>query len=369
MVPLHGDLDHIAFDSDLTAKIMRKRQDEAQRRVKLLDPRKRMFGVDPAVLDEQLAEKRAIAQAEVEIEDVYAQQQLLQEQVLQQVEDIKQATARARQVAAVDYSLSHLRKEQRREFALSDPTAIRREKLPGDGGVPLGPSAMQTFEGQNRVSLEWKKEVQKQQAEWLREQMREKQERQQAEKDLDRWQEEKAAHANQIRAVCEEAELQDQREEKRREAETNRQLAEAHRARRQEQLHKDVDLKARHNDTVISTDRHREMCDWQIGSHGRLLRTEYKRLSLEEEQEVYNANAKLVLQQRGKKQAAEVEQAEEAAHVAGMAAVLGAVEFEKLRQQKERRQRINEFNDNLAQAKKANDAKGRKAYLAFDYEP
>ena len=51
---------------------------------------------------------------------------LREDQILQAVESMKAARARERQMDVVDFSLANLRKEQRREYELSDPDAKKK---------------------------------------------------------------------------------------------------------------------------------------------------------------------------------------------------------------------------------------------------
>jgi len=366
MVPIDGDLDHLSHDHKLTAKILRKRQEELARRSRLLNPRLRAGGVPHEVLATQIASKSGTAEVEKAEDHFYAQSAVLQDQILQTVEGMKAARARERQMDVVDFSLTHLRKEQRREYDLSDPYAIKKDTLPDPDDPSLGPSSMLKFSSIGAETPEEKHQRQQAQAAWLREQMQEKKDRENDEKEFDRRYDERAILASHVRAVCEDTEREEQRQEKIAEASENLQLAQMVRQRNQAKKANDTALKDRHVDTVKNSDWIAEAHDWKIGATGKLIRTEYRRLSLEEEQDVYNSNARALLDKREKKKAVAQDEADEAAKVNFSVAVLGSLEEERFKQQQERRMRIVEANKQLAVAKKEADKGLRAEYMRYD---
>lgn len=365
-VPLHADLGHLGHDTDLVNKITRKRQDELARRTKLLDPRTRQFGVDHAVLDSQVAEKRMAADAEASEEAYHAKHLHFQEDILQTVENMKQQAAREKQKAVVDFSLTHLSKEKRREYALSDPNALRNEVPPGVD-EPLGPSAMQNFQGECPQFKEMKKNQQQQQREWLQQQMREKEHRKQAERDADRQYDNEVLTANTIRGMCEQTEIEERRQDKHDEVEENKQRAAMNFKLRQERAQRDANERYQYAEAVRTSDRMNEAHDYQVGLDGRLIRTEYKRMTVEEEQDVHNANARLVLDKHARKRQEAVEEAQHAHNINCGVAVLGALEAEQQRRQKEKQKQMVQHNQNLAAAKRDADIHAKRTYKSFDY--
>lgn len=366
----HVDLEHLSHDRDLTEKIMRKRQEEMQRRTKLLDPRKRQFGVDHAVLDAQLADKRLVAEVEAAEESQHAENHLMQDHVLQTLEDLKHAATREREKAARDFSLTNLRKEQRREFALSDPDALKKE-IPIDiDDSSIGPSSFLKFGGDAPVDQKaHKKALQQQQREMLLEQIREKEDRARAEREADRRFDEHTLMSAQVRAHCEHAEQNERRQDKIEEAEYNRKLAEFHSQRRQARSQRDSEEKARHIDGVIHDDRFTEAQDWKLGQNGKLLSQEYKRLTLDQEHHHYNTMAQQVLEKQARRQVELAEEAEYSQAVNTQVSVLSALEAERMRQQKLRRQKVVDHNQQLAAQKHELDADERRKYRSFEYEP
>mmetsp|Transcript_40166 Transcript_40166/g.93337 ORF Transcript_40166/g.93337 Transcript_40166/m.93337 type:complete len:399 (+) Transcript_40166:59-1255(+) len=356
----HADLTPCAHDRDLTERIMRKRQEEMQRRTKLLDPRKRQFGVDHAVLDAQLREKRAAQEAEVEEESRHAEAQLLQDHVLHHLEGLKQAAMRSRHKAATEFSLAHLHKETRREYALSDPNGLKKDRPIDVDDKSLGPSCFQTFEGQADADPSIRKRAQQQQVrDYLQQQIREKHEREQAEREQSRRFDEEAIAACQVRSYCEHAEREERRLDKIDEAAHNRQLAEVHSKRRQARAEKEAEDKARHVEHV------KESLREAPGKE----RTDCKRLTIDEEQEHYNAMAMQVLEKQIRRQAELAEEAEHAQATATGAAVLSALEAERERQQKARVQRMVEHNKVLEDRKHKADDDERRKYRSWEHEP
>lgn len=362
-----ADLEALSHDEKLCAKIMRKRQEEMARRTRILNPRLRTGGIEHHILDAQVALKQASTSRDVEEDAHYNQVGILQDQILQSVEAMKMAAARERQKAVVQYSLQHLHKGQRREYELSDPNIVRNQRVPDEDDPELGPSSMQKWSSSGKDTKEYKRAVQMQQAAWLQQQIDEKKQKEQAEKEYDRYYDTQVNMAAHIRGLCEQAAEQEQREEKCAEAADNLKIAEEHRARREALKKKEFDSRVRHAASVKGSDLLSEAPDWKLGTNGRLQKGEYKRLTLEEEQGVYNTNARILLDKHAKKQA---DAAEEAHHTAVMelgVAVLGAVEVERAKQTKERMLKNAEENQAIINARVKNKHAERMAYLAFDY--
>ncbi|CAE7327346.1 unnamed protein product [Symbiodinium pilosum] len=336
------------------------------RRMRLLDPRQRVGGVPHEVLASQLEGKRRVAEAEQAEDAFYAQSAVLQDQILQTVEGMKALRARDRQMAVVDYSLANLRKEQRREYALSDPDALKRETLPDPEDPSFGPSSMLKFPSHGKASAEAKRQSQEDQAAWLEYQVQEKLDRQAQEKAFDKLHDDRAMLASQVRAVCEDNEMQEQRDAKCEEAAENLRLAQAAKELQQAKKAEDDALKQKHIDTVLNSEWIGEMHDAKIGLTGKPMKAEYKRLTLEEEQEIYNSNARQLLDKQAKKNREILEKAEDASKIHCNVAVLGALEEERVRQQQERRMRMVEENKRLAFAKKEADRGERIEYFKYD---
>lgn len=367
-VPIDADLGHLGHDQQLAGKILKKRRDEMARRMRLLDPRQRVGGVPHEVIHTQMAVKQSALDAEKAEDAFYAQSAVLQDQILQAVESMKATRARERQMEVVDYSLANLRKEQRREYELSDPNALKKYVLPDpdDPANPLGPSSMLKFSSQSQQSAEKKKQGQEELSTWLAAQVQEKKDRLAYEQEFDRIPDERAMLSAHVRAVCEDTEMQEQQDAKCEEAAENARLAKLVLEQRKAKKEADDAWKQRHIETVMNSERMNESVDSKVGFTGRLLKAEYKRLSLEQEQDVYNSNARQLIDKLSTKQAHKEEEAAEASRINCSVAVLGALEEERVRQQQERRMRIIEENKRLAAAKREADKEERKEYFKYD---
>mmetsp|Transcript_97064 Transcript_97064/g.202810 ORF Transcript_97064/g.202810 Transcript_97064/m.202810 type:complete len:376 (-) Transcript_97064:87-1214(-) len=365
--PTSDDLAHLSHDPALATKIMRKRQEEMARRIKLQDPRRRQFGVDHAVLDAQIAEKRAMAKDEAAEDDHYAALGIAQDQILSAIETLRDQNQRQRQKEHLDFSLANLSKEQRREYSLSCPKAYTSAytTAPDD---QLGASSMTKFQGAE-VNWEEKRRQKQATADWLHEQMAEKQEREEAEKEWHRWHDEKAFEASQVCASCELATLQEMKEDKEQEARDNLEMAAAKRKQLDEKKRQEALEAKMHADNVRNSDLLVEPHDYKVGSTGKLLKGEYKRVTIEEEADVYNTNAHLFIQKRDQERQ-EAEMARQDHHrTLQVVSVLGAVEDEKARQTKARQMQIMAENRKAAEQRRAGAAEEHRKYLSFDYEP
>lgn len=365
---VHADLEHLAHDPALVNKIMRKRQAELERRAKLFDPRKMKMGVEHSVLEAQLEEKRAIAEAQAAEDYYHDKHRLISDQVAQVCEGIKQEATRERQKASVAYSLTNLTKDRRREYELSNPNLWRTERAPRDADNEhlLGPSSAQVFEGENIHAKERKKQVNAAQREWLLDQMQEKQAYRDQEAEDGRLFDEAMKTANEVRAICEQAAKDEARQDKIDEAMENKAMAEAHRDRRQARTMAEAMQTQQHISQISQSDLLTEAHDYKLGFDGRLLKTEYKRLTLDEEQDVHNVNAQLVLEHQAKQRAQAQEEAMHALLTHQATAVLGGVETCKEKLRLERAKKMVAENQALAQQKKANDAKARTQYRSFE---
>jgi hypothetical protein len=366
---LHADLKPFDNDPALCNKIMKKRQEELTRRNRLFDTRRFRKGVSHDVLAEQIAEKRAIQEA-LKAEDAYHDHfRVVSDQVAQVCETIRHEATRERQKAVTAYSLDNLRKEQRREYALSDPNMLKSERptRDGDNDPRLGPSSVQTFEGEDFLAQKKKKENQLNMREWLAHQCAEKMAAQDRERESDRLYDEAMRVANEVRGVCEVSNAEEMVNEKKAEAEENKRLAEVHRNRKQMALDKERKARLDHVENERNSERLRELHDYKLGVDGRLMKGEYKRLSLDEEANVYDTNAQLVLEKMANQRAQKAASMAESKLGGQADMVLNAIEMEKDRATAARRQEAEDANKALAAKKKAYDKLETKAYRSFTH--
>lgn len=360
----HVSPDQYSDDKVLMAKIMRKRQDEMNRRSRLLDPRSRMSGVDPKGVQSQAVEKQIMASAAAEEAAEAAQAQLLHGEVLNQIEAMKKDAARQKQMDTVQYSLNNLNKESRREYDLSDPNYLRNATWPGADGEPIGPAAMQDFEGDVDIKAV-QKEQRQMQREWLLQQMQEKEERREFERQCEGQYAQEVLKSTKLREAIESVEAQEAKHERMEQARENLQMASEIKERNAKKKVRDVELNARHVDMTMNSERINEVYDYKFDAMGRLARDEYKRLTQEQVQAVYDANAQQILEKTVARQmeaAADAENAEQALHSAAL-----MEELERLQrgQAKERLVKMTEHNKGGASTKRQNDLEAKANYKSF----
>jgi len=366
---VHADLRYLSHDPKLVNKIMKKRQEEMARRTKLLDTRRFRTGVPHDVLDAQIADKQAAA-ATIKAEDEYHDKyRVVSDQVAQVCESIRGDATRERQKACTAYSLENHRKETRREYDLSDPNLIKRERpaRDGDNDPRLGPSSIQSFEGEDFLAAARKKEATASTREWLKYQMDQKRALAEREQEADRLYDTAMMTANEVRGLCEKADIEEAVAEKIKESEANKRIAEIHHQRKVAAKEREAAAVAAHVDNEMNSERMLESYDYKLGMDGRLMKGEYKRLSLDEEQNVYDTNARLVLERNARvKRDGSGGAAEQAQYIAADT-VLHALEKEKDRVKRNNRVAVDAFNAGLNTTKKDYDALERKAYKSYEH--
>lgn len=252
---------------------------------------------------------------------------------------------------------------------LSDPNLIKTE-LParvGDNDPRLGPSSIQYFEGEDFLAQQRKKEATSSTREFLMYQMAQKKEYQDREKEAERLYDEAQSTANEVRGICEKATIEDQIAEKKAEAEENKQLAAMHHARKQAAKEKEAKAVKDHANYEMNSERMLELADYKLGCDGRLMKAEYKRLSMEEEQGVYDGNARLVLEKQARRRAEKSGDTIEAEQNYVADFVRDRCDEVKARAERQRRIDVEEYNKGLAQKKRTYDVLEKKAYRSYDH--
>jgi len=358
--PSADDLEHLAHDRHLCDKIMKKRQQELERRAKLHDPRRRKCGVEHAALDVQVAAKAAIAERGVVEEALYAETGSLHQQVQNCVEEAKKVATRERQKAVVEYSRKYLGKEQRREWDLSKPDALRNDDPFGAG------SSVLTFQGEDPGYAERCQENKRIMRERLQEQIAIKTEQAEMTRQAEEKDDQAMLTANEVRAICEQAAEDERREEKVEEASYNAQLAEAMRRKRLANAEGEAEVTQKHIEKEATTPRMTEIHDYKINASGRIEKDTYKRPTSLDVRKCLDENARLVLQSKVKKLMEKEEEDNHARHTAQATSILGVIETEKKRKGTEKLMQMVEENKALAEAKLASDLDSRQKYRSFE---
>merc|ERR1719265_175477 len=133
-----------------------------------------------------------------------------------------------------------------------------------------------------------------------------------------------------------------------------------HAARKQAAREREAQAVRDHAEHEMNSDRLMELADYKLGCDGRLMKGEYKRLSVEEEQGVYNANARLLLEKQARKRAEKNADSIECTQNYAADMVLHTLEDAKADAERARRVECEKFNKTLAQQKKDFDVLERK---------
>jgi len=355
MSAMHQDLVHID-DQCLVDKIMSKRQSEAERRQRFFDVKARSIGLDKRALDWQLEEKRLAQEAAKSEEAGHAQSALLCDQIAMVCENEKQQQVRIKQKDCVEYSLRNLHKETRREFGLSDPDHLKKDRPArvGDDDPRCGPASIQKFDGE---AIEYDKTVNKKnyqdlQKSWLLEQMAEKQAIQQAEKDALKSHDDGVIMANHIRGVMETHIESTKRANKKSESDYNLSLAAEHRDRKRNNLNKESEQESLHVTNTMTHPMLNENPGGNVGTDGRLVRSDFKGASPQDKHDCYEYNAMQMQHKRNAKNAEKEEEVRHAQAISDGVAVMGSIEHHKAQLEMQRRRMMDDENSVIAQAQR-----------------
>jgi hypothetical protein len=343
MDTMHPDLAHID-DQSLINKITAKRREEADRRQRFFDVKARAIGLDTATLERQLEEKRQMQEAEKNLEAAHAHSAILCDQVAMVCEDEKQMQARARQRETVEFSKKHLRKENRREYALSDPDHLKKDRpaREGDDDPRCGAASIQKFAGEEieKDRTIHKKDYQNLQKQWLLEQMEEKKAIAEAEREKDAAYDSQVIMATHIRGVMDTHIETTKRVNKKAEADYNLNLAAEHRSRRADKVNKEAEQSALHVTNVMNDPKLHE-------SAGGI-----KGLTPQQKMDCYEYNLAQMQHKRNVKQAEKEEEFQHAKATEEAVAVLGAIEHKKAELDVQRRRMMDQENSVIAQAQR-----------------
>lgn len=139
-------------------------------------------------------------------------------------------------------------------------------------------------------------------------------------------------------------------------------------AQRKYDAQQEKEATLQHVENVRSSDRMRESLDHQRGIDSKLLRQEYKRLTVEQEAGVYEANAQILLDKDRRMNAERAEDARHAYNAFVATNVLHTIEEENGRQRANMYKEMVKENKIKAEMKRAKDLQDRKVYRSFDVD-
>ncbi|KAB0799619.1 hypothetical protein PPYR_07499 [Photinus pyralis] len=158
------------------AAIERRRAIEEERKKRIFNPKQRIIGTDIKALEQQIEEKKKLEAEKRKIDQIFDEQLIKSDQIALALgrKEYEERQKLAREIN--DFRSNFQKYEDRREFDLNDPKAIKRA-LPArvhDADPRLGISSFQKFEGEDLSSEERKKIQMEQTQSWLQQQMEER---------------------------------------------------------------------------------------------------------------------------------------------------------------------------------------------------
>ena len=176
---------------------------------RILNAKQRTIGVDRAALDIQVQEKKMAKEMERKRDEAFADRLLVTEQRVQLMErDVQRARKDATMsVQAYRDQLQH--KHMRKEWDLNDPLTLRKDRPSrvSDDDPIVGPASLQKFAGEDLEYGNRVRKQQQQQANWVVEQMAEKQAQIDNEREMERIFAERQAEIDSRRSLMETEEL------------------------------------------------------------------------------------------------------------------------------------------------------------------
>ncbi|KAL3311338.1 Protein Tax-1 [Cichlidogyrus casuarinus] len=183
----------IHLDNREAASIATRRRREEERKQRIFNPKLRTAYVDINILQQQIDEKRLLREQEQLREKLYANQAVRNDKLAVLLEERENADKKRVTEQLRDYWLHCQRKEERKEFDLNDPDAIKKQKplLTPENEHTLGASSLLKFTGED-LNRRARSAAQVEQINnWIKRQMAEKLQAQKAA--------EKAEHLNFLR--------------------------------------------------------------------------------------------------------------------------------------------------------------------------
>lgn len=166
----------------------RKRLQERQRKDRIFDTKARIFGVDTASLDEQVAAKQRQKDAEMRRDREFEDMERKKAEELGDLEREEMELKRKVEEETNLFRQNCQKKEAAREFDLNDKDQLKKEKPPrvSDSDPWLSVSGAQKFAGEDLSHTQRIKAQKEEQRSWLQHQMEEKRRQVEANKLRDR---------------------------------------------------------------------------------------------------------------------------------------------------------------------------------------
>jgi len=189
--------------------IDRRRRLEEERKARIFNAKQRTIGIDKEALERQIAERQAATELEQRRDAAFADRMLVTEQRVQLMERDVQRARKDAMMSVQAYREQMQQKHMRKEWDLNDPTQLRKDRATREGDTDpyTGPASIQKFSGEDLEYGNRVRRQQQQQAQWVVEQMAEKQAQIDNEQEMDRLFAERQAEVDERRAAMEENEM------------------------------------------------------------------------------------------------------------------------------------------------------------------
>jgi hypothetical protein len=345
-----ADLEHL--DGAMQHRIMQRRQMELARRNRLLDAKRRTLGQDVDALKAQVEEKMAVAAGNAEEKSGDKLEAQYLDSVFALQEKGMSAERLASEKAVREYSGKFCAKVKRKEYHLSDPDALKREKPMTDEQIDeMGPSAILSYGGYREspwnLSSAWINSgfvphmpqhegdgVKEQKEEFMRSvleaQHQEKQYVKHQEAELDAQFAEDERKANILRTFIEQQEKADRSNAAMETRYFNHSLTSEVAQRRKDQAAKEEASKQAEL-TYNKTSQLLNEAEFQTGPDGRVLPDTFKRMTQDQVQVILDTQAYQMIEKRQRAEAEKEEEMEFARQLELQRQCVDAIEAEKMR--------------------------------------
>jgi septum formation inhibitor MinC len=177
----------LPVDTKEAARIIRRKRAEEERKLRIFNPKQRMFGKDLEALRKQIEEKRARDEQDRQLNEAYNQDMCRRDLLGIEIERRLRNDRKRVEQDLQEYRQVNQRYEDRREFDLNDPGYVRNS-YPArlhDEDPRCGLASMQRFEGEDLTYKERLNSQAMQRKVWLDYQIKEKRESQQQQAEAD----------------------------------------------------------------------------------------------------------------------------------------------------------------------------------------
>ncbi|XP_044124556.1 RIB43A-like with coiled-coils protein 2 [Bufo gargarizans] len=151
----------LPIDLKEVAAIERRRNREQQRQSRIFNAKVRTMGVDVAVLDKQVEERKTMEKTEKLREEAFDADREQYDKIALMLEQRERQLSQDLDQAVLNYRAQNQKPETRREFDLYDPDALKKDRPArvSDDDPRCGPASLQKFAGED-LNEEKRRELQ-----------------------------------------------------------------------------------------------------------------------------------------------------------------------------------------------------------------